>query len=175
MSLILDRIQARLNEFLARERYYERRRIAQTPVQSYVRPHPHMVEKPKEKPAALFGSGQGFGLEYVSYGNPQPRRAPDQRIEVENIQGHVNGEPLMPPQKAYQDPNISRSFDRTSESTDQKPTQKRVSMGEVWDGQVRNAKISSNSPLALRGQRHPTPGDQHALEEDKNYEFDFRG
>jgi len=80
----------------------------------------------------------------------------------------------MTPQKSYEDPNISRSFRRTNESTDQIPIRQRVSIGEVWDGIVRTGQKNPGLQ-GVRGKSLPTAADLHARDLKENYGYDFSG
>lgn len=139
-------------------------------------PQPQIVQQQperKERKVPLFGTSAGFGLDYVSDAT-EPRRMPDQQVNVQNIHGFaLNAKPLLPPERPFEDANISRSFSKTSESTDQKPTHQRVSVGEVWDGIVRNGQKNPGIQGA-RGKSAPTPGDLHAADLRK-YAYDFSG
>ena len=170
MSLI-QRIYARLNEL----RYYQRRQlIAQTPRQSYSSPLRIVTAPTSSKPVPLFGQDPetmiGYSETRSSSPAPQGVREGVSKPEFENIQGSVKnwtptpGIPKM----------VSHGTKEPSGPTDQVMSPKGKSMTSAWDGVVRNAKTSSNSPLSFRQKSQPTPADLHKKDLERA-DYDFSG
>ena len=135
---------------------------------------PHIVKS--AKPIPLFGSDPEIA-DYAQTRSFAPQAVgakPGVSRPIINRSGSLaNLSAAHLDERAHEDQNISRSFSRTSESTDQQPVRQRVSMGEVWDGVVRNAKTNSGIQ-GVRNVHGRTAQDQHT-EDLKHYAYDFSG
>lgn len=158
MGFLLDFVQERLN---ARANLQQPRRVIS------------FREPQKTRPVALFGAAPGFGEDYVTFQIPHPQPFGPQALEhKENYHGFVagKGEPPVPVQEAYEDPVISRTFKRSSESTDQEPIHS--FSGEMSDKPVTLSLEKKKDFQSVRGNSGLTEADKH--EKDlKTWPFDF--
>ena len=181
MSLIqrlLAAREARFNELRARERYYQRRQlIAQTPRQSYLA-RPRVVEEPKqpEKKIPLFGQDPASAIGYSETRSSAPApqgvvREGVARPTVNRSGSLANLEPAMTVGKTEIESETRGPL--SYQPTDQKNLgHGGSSPTSNWDGVVRNAKTSSNSPLSFRQKSQPTPADLHERDL-RNAPYDF--
>ena len=122
------------------------------------------VQRSQEQIIPLFGSGKGFGLDYVqtrSIPAPVQGRIIPENHPIVNRGGSIaNLPPATTSARPYEDPSLSRSFRRTSETTDQKPIHTRRGGGVVANpifSQKKNAGFE-----ASRAPRTMTAADEHA-------------
>ena len=178
IEFILQRRQSRLNEI-------EFQRRKQQPKPQIIRPGApptsQTVSSSGKRPVALFGSdyNEAFGLDWAA---SQKRSIPApvmgvvnpsvSRPIVNNVQGRVvSGQPFMTAEKGYEDPNISRTFKRASESTNQRPVHQGGGAVTRWDGVVRNTPARP-SIESSRSPRQQTESDKHAADL-KRLGYDF--
>lgn len=172
MSLI-QRIHARFNEL----RYYQHRQlIAQTPRQSFAS-RPRTVTAPtSSRPVALFGQDPStmIGYSETRSSAPAPQgvvREGVARPTVNRSGSLANLEPAMTVGKTEIESETRGPL--SYQPTDQKNLgHGGSSPTSNWDGVVRNAKTSSNSPLSFRQKSQPTPADLHERDL-RNAPYDF--
>lgn len=179
MSMVLQRLRDAVNEFA----FYRMRRFSPPAEVRRVQyaPQPRIVQQSekKEQKVPLFGQPAGeFGFDYLVTKSiaPQPvgPRPGVPRIEQENIQGRVSGQPLLPQERPYEDANTSMAFQQRVQDTDQKAIRQSGGAVTRWDGTVRNSKTNSNSPLSFRQKSQLTPGDLHKIDLERA-DYDFSG
>jgi len=170
-----ERVARAVDEFL----FYRRRQMTPRSVpQTITYRQPHIAQEPerKERKIALFGGDVGaFGEDYLVSKSipvaPIGVREGVPRIEQENIQGAVSGQPLRPLERPYEDASTSMVFQRRFQDTDQKAVPRGGSPMSVWDGGVRTSGKSSGVQ-GVRGKSAPTPADLHERDL-RNAPYDF--
>lgn len=167
MGVLLDLIE------MGRQR--RRALVAQLRAESFT-PRHYPLGEAEKPPTPLFGAEMGgFGEDWAFKKAPPP--APQGAVipgvakPIMNRSGSTIDIHPANVSRPYEDPNISRSFKRTSESTDQPVNAVKRSSGGSWDGIVRNVSRRSGFESS-RGLREPTPSDRHAADL-KTWNFDF--
>lgn len=163
LSFILQRVQERRNAQAWLQRKGRNLQLGQAQYEwRRTQPYDFSQRSAPEK-VPLFGSGSGFGLDYVQTRSvPAPVMGlvrldtpkPIKRFSAANLQ------PLENSQRPYEDPAISRIFKPAAEGTDQKPLAHGGSPVANWDGQVRafQRKPSfENAAPGTSGKKEPEP------------------
>ena len=168
---LIERLLQLMNELA----FYRKRMLTSKPPQNIIR-YVQSKAKAQEKSIPAFGSdSQGFGMDYaVTHSFSPAPIGPREGVPKPIVNRSGSLADLRPAytEKGYVDPSISRTFSRSSEGTNLKPSPCGKSPLSSWDGKVRLKEKSSSSPMSFRQKSQPTPADQH--EQDmKNWDFNF--